>query len=80
MQQVGFDPALRHVELVAQFEALRAAEQESAPLAAELARFDNLEPHVERAQARLDAAKAALAKLKAQYGQELAKLATVADK
>jgi hypothetical protein len=77
---VGYDPALRHTELVAHFEALQATERECAPLVAELARFGNLEPHVERARARLDAAKASLAKLKAQYNQELAKLATVADK
>ncbi len=80
MQQVGFDPALRHSELVAQFEALKLAEQECAAPAAELLRFGNLEPHVERAQARLDAARATLANLRTQYNAELAKLASVADK
>jgi uncharacterized protein involved in exopolysaccharide biosynthesis len=80
LQQVGFDPALRHAAIAHQFEALKLAEQECAPLEANLAKYGDLEPHLERAQARVDAAKASLAKLKAQYNMELAKLATAVDK
>jgi multidrug resistance efflux pump len=80
LQQVGFDPTLRHSVIASEFEALKAAERECDPLAAELARYGDLEPHLERAQARLDAAKASLAKLRAQYNMELSKLANVVDK
>ncbi len=80
LQHIGFDPAIRHSVIASQFEALKQAEQESAPLVAELSRYGDLEPHLERAQARVDAAKATLAKLKAQYNMELAKLANVVDK
>ena len=76
LASVKFDPAIRHVECERLFGQLKKVEQECAVLEEELAQFGDLEPTLEAAQAKLEVARADLAKLKAKYSQALAQIAS----
>ena len=80
LDAVGYTRALNHSVLVERFNEIEALKKEMEPLLKDLEKFGDLDPHIGKAQERLEAARGSLTKLKVKYNELLNSISLPDDK